>query len=371
MRRSIPGWVIVWAVFGTGIAGVSAQGVRALWGFSADGIFSGAPEQTIAVLQELGCNAVFAENLSPELMPALRKAGIKMYSTVRVFGDHSAWKRYPQLRPINSHGQPVALKYGSGICPTQRWYWPRVLRRVSQQLDAGFDGVWLDFLRFSTHWEEPIPQLEMTCFCDSTLADFSRVTGIVWPPADSLVSDGAVDSLAMVDSIAYGIRHKAAIAAWILNNHRREWRSYKTGVITEFVAQAHATVDKKAGRTLGVFLVPWERSEFGFAILDHIGQDYTQLQQHADVLSPMLYHELCDRPVEWIAKFIEHTTTVASKPIWPIIQSDLGEGHHVGDDEFAAALLGAMDPPSSGVIVFRQQTLMEARQFRILGAAWK
>lgn len=227
----------------------SAQSIHAIWGFAPEGPFSGTPAQTAAALRDNGINAVFVDRLDPALFKTLKASGSKVFTTIQVFGDHAAWTRHPQLRPVNSSGAPLPAKYGSGICPTQRWYWPTILRRVSQKLDAGFDGVWLDFIRFGSYWEDPKPKLEQTCFCDSTLADFSRVTGIV--------------------------------------------------------------------------------------------------------------------------DFVKYTAELTSKPVWPIIQSDLGEEHRVSDEEFAAAVLGALAPPSQGVIIFQQKPLLEARQLLVLRETWK
>lgn len=343
-----------------------AQPTRALWGFEATGAFGGTPQETVAALHELGANAVFSNKLSPELLRALQAANIKVYTTVNVFGDHTLWKRYPHLRPMTSEGELLAPEQGHGLCPTQRWYWPRVLRVLGQRLDAGYDGVWLDFIRFSGFWEEARPKLERTCFCDSTLADFSRTTGIAFPaelPPASL--NASADSTHARDW------DNAAKAAWILANHRSAWRSYTSNVIADFVRQAKETLVKKnANATLGLFVVPWQRDEFNAAILEVLSQDYRKLREHADVFSPMLYHELCSREVEWIARFVVYTARETSKPVWPIIQSDLGKEHRVSDDTFAAAVLSALDPPSQGVIIFNHKALLEAKQTRILGSLW-
>jgi hypothetical protein len=353
----------------------SAQPVHALWGFTADGPFSGTPEQTVTALRYNAINAVFADKMEVALLQKLKAAGLRVFATIQVFGDHSVWKTHPQLRPINSSGVPVPARYGSGFCPTQRWYWPAIIRRVSQKLSAGYDGVWLDFIRFGGLWEQPNPQLEQLCFCDSTLADFSKITGIAIPDsvwqADSLSMHDSLHISAGADSVLAKQRATARKAEWILTNHRNEWTHYKTGVITEFVRQAKAVVAKKPGARLGVFTVPWRRNEYGDAIVQRIGQDYKALAEHVDVISPMLYHELCGRPVEWISGFVKYAARLTSKPVWPIIQSELGEEHRLSDEEFAAAVLTALDPPSQGLIVFRQQPLLDAKQLPVLRAAWQ
>jgi len=352
-----------------------AQQIHALWGFTADGPFSGSTQQTIAALKDNAINAVFVDRLDPALMKTLRASGIKIFSTVQVFGDHSLWKTYPQLRPVNREGELAPAKYGSGICPTQRWYWPTILQKISRKAGAGYDGVWLDFIRFGSFWEEPNPRLQQLCFCDSTLADFSKVTGIAIPAqvaeADTLAADEQNHHSENADTIRMRPMTTAEKAEWILSNHSVEWTKYKTGVITDFVKLAKEEIAKRPEKVLGIFSVPWRRNEFGDAIVTVIGQDYAALRDHVDVFSPMLYHELCGRPLSWIGSFVKHTSNLIKKPVWPIIQTDLGKDHLVTDEEFATAVLNALDPPSKGVIIFRQQTLIEAKQLPTLRAVWK
>ena len=343
-----------------------AQPIRALWGYAPE--TRATLQETVTALKDFGANAVFMNDATPQLMQALRAANIKVYTTLNVFGDHSVWARYPQLRPITSNGYPLATKAGSGICPTQRWYWPRLLRALAQKIDSGYDGVWLDFIRFSGHWEDARPQLEHTCFCDSTLVDFCRATGLVFP-----------EHLENHDSLANGTEGKtvapyapnAAKAAWILSHHRREWRNYLANVITAFAARAKAQMASKPHLVLGAFVVPWQREEFGFAIIDHLGQDYRKLREHVDIFSPMLYHELSGRQTNWIARFVEYTAAETQKPVLPIVQCDLGKEHRVTDDEFAGAILNALDTPSQGVIIFHYPALVEGKQLRILTSAWE
>ncbi|MDZ7269117.1 MAG: putative glycoside hydrolase [candidate division KSB1 bacterium] len=338
--------------------------IHALWGFTPEGPFAGTPKETAAALYQNNINAVFVDTIAPELHQTLKAIGVKIYTTVNVFGSSVLWRRHPQLRPVDRQGNRVAAEPGNGICPTQRSFWPRLLRQIAQKRDAGFDGIWLDFLRFSGHWETPNPELLETCFCDSTLADFERRSGLVIP--ENLPMDTSTDGPAGAKA---GLL--AARANWILTHHRREWMLYKTAVIADFARQAQETIAKKPGVIMGLFAVPWQREEYGRAITNVLGQDYRRLSSHFDVFSPMLYHELCGRPVEWISQFVQYTASETNKPVWPIIQTDLGSGHNVPDDEFSAAVLHALEAPAGGVIIFRQQTLLQAKQLAILRASWQ
>ncbi len=372
-------WGLVF-IFAVDPSHLFAQQIHALSGFTPDEPFGGSPQHTIAALKDNAINAVFVDRMDPALIKTLRASGIKVFTTVQVFGDHSLWKTHPQLRPVNRAGELAPAKYGSGICPTQRWYWPTILQKISRKASAGYDGVWLDFIRFGSFWEEPNPRLQQLCFCDSTLADFAKVSGIAIPEqiaepdtlvADTLAANVQNHNSENADTIRTRPMTIAEKAEWILSNHLAEWTKYKTGVITDFVKLAKEEIAKRPGKLLGIFSVPWRRNEFGDAIVTVIGQDYAALRDYVDVFSPMLYHELCGRPLTWIGSFVKHTSNLTKKPVWPIIQTDLGKDHLVTDEEFATAVLNALDPPSKGVIIFRQQTLIEAKQLPTLRAVWK
>ena len=70
-----------------------AQSTRALWGYEPE--LASSPQEAITSLQELGANAVFMNNVTPQLLQALRAANIKVYTSLNVFGDNSTWARYP------------------------------------------------------------------------------------------------------------------------------------------------------------------------------------------------------------------------------------------------------------------------------------
>ncbi len=367
LRHVLRSCLLAESLFAIILAPAFAQPTRALWGYEPEPASS--PQEAIATLQELGANAVFMNNVTPQLLQALRAANIKVFTSMNVFGDNSAWARYPQLRPVTSNGNLLAAKPGNGICPTQRWYWPRILRSLQQKMDQGYDGVWLDFIRFSGHWEEAKPQLAHTCFCDSTLADFSRFTGVVIPDDLEVREKTANGEETSTDATPHA--SNAVKAAWILSHHRREWRNYLTSVIANFAARAKAQMAAKPQLVLGAFVVPWQREEFGQAMLDYFGQDYRKLCEHIDIFSPMLYHELCNRDTDWVARFVDYTAAETRKPVLPIVQCDFGQEHRVTDDEFAGAILNALDAPSQGVIIFNYKALVEARQMRILTSAWQ
>ena len=354
---------------GTALAQESHLPLRALWGFEPVEEFSGTLEQTVRALQDHLVNAIFVSQIAPELRGALQDSGIKVFTTVNVFGDNSLWKKYPQLRPVDQNGQPLPAEPGNGICPTQRWYWPRIHRDLVKKKEDGFDGLWLDFIRFSGKWEEHNPQFQQNCFCDSTLVDFAKTIGFIYP-VDTIKIVTSFDSVA-VDSFEIQEMTSAQKASFILSRYGSAWSDYKRNTIADFVRQTRAKLGEDPGFILGAFTVPFTREEYGYAITTVLAQDYRRLSDHLDILSPMLYHELCGRSTDWIGEFVKYAANETNKCIVPIIQSDLGEEHRVTDDEFAAAVLTALESPSAGVIIFRQQTLLAARQLRMLKAAWQ
>jgi hypothetical protein len=84
---------------------------------------------------------------------------------------------------------------------------------------------------------------------------------------------------------------------------------------------------------LGIFTVPWTEADFDAHqratsdanVHPAVGQDLTLLASHVDVISPMVYHRMCERPPTWPG---EVTTWVKARAreadgetaVWPIIE---------------------------------------------------
>ena len=87
-------------------------------------------------------------------------------------------KDHPDAAPIGRDGKVCPPPHGwQGICPTHPGYresrmadFRRVLR------DFAIDGVWLDYHHSHASWEQAVPDLPDTCFCQRCLAQFSRET---------------------------------------------------------------------------------------------------------------------------------------------------------------------------------------------------
>jgi hypothetical protein len=119
------------------------------------------------------------------------------------------------------------------------------------------------------------------------------------------------------------------------------------------VAEARKVLERtRPGALLGLFGVPWQLSDFEGAIHSVIGQDYRALGQIVDVLSPMVYHAMCGRPVAWIGQVLQEVHTLSCKPVWPIIQS-VDEPTPLPAEEYGEALDVTLNHPASGgVLVF-------------------
>jgi uncharacterized lipoprotein YddW (UPF0748 family) len=211
-----------------------------------------------------------------------------------------------------------------------------------RELVAGHDvdGVWLDFIRWPCHWEVSEPYLPQTSFDAATVRRFRRELDIDLP-------DGPVP----------------AVAETILTRHASAWAAWRCDQITLWVGHARSAVDQiRPGLTLGLFGVPWRLSDWDGAIRNVIGQDYAALGVHVDVFSPMVYHRMCGRSLEWIAQVTEEVSALSGKPVWPIVQS-VDQPDHLSAQEYKHALETALeDPASDGAVVFTLEgALAEAK----------
>lgn len=310
--------------------------VKAVYGVRSDlPIFAGkSPAELADSLQSWGVNAVFGGYEDSNLVGELHRRGIRVFAEIGLFVGADLWERFPWARPIKADGKPLEkIEWYAGVNPAVPEVQEYRLRQLEHLLRAyPVDGVWLDFIRWPAKWERPDPILPETSFDPFTTDLFSKTTGIQIP-----------GNLVDIPSRA----------AWVLQNHRREWTAFRCDVIRDFVARARAVCDSvREGVLLGAFIVPWTDRDFDGALTRVVGQDLPTLGPLLDVISPMVYHRLCGREVAWIEDVSGWQHRASGRPVWPIVQS-VDEPEPIAPGEFEEALRAALRAEGSeGVIVF-------------------
>ena len=98
-----------------------------------------------------------------------------------------------------------------------------------------------------------------------------------------------------------------------------------------------------------------------------VAQDYRALADYIDVVSPMVYHRMCGRPVSWVGEITAHLSALTERPVWPIIQA-VDHPDVLPAEEYARALDTAMQPPAAGVIVFTLKGMLEGGRLAVTQA---
>ena len=78
------------------------------------------------------------------------------------------------------------------------------------------DGIWLDYHHSHASWEQAVPNLPDTCFCERCVARFSTDTGIRLP------SESAVQ-----------------LSRRLLGEHRQTWTQWRCDLFTDWVREFH------------------------------------------------------------------------------------------------------------------------------------
>jgi hypothetical protein len=251
-----------------------------------------------------------------------------------VFTGKELLEQFPDAEPIEANGKATNKEWYMGLCPTHTGVRRKNLERIRTLLDLDINGVWLDFIRYPTKWEESEPIIMDTCYCDRCMALFSEFVG---EDIDKKPSDRA--------------KHIRA-------NFYNEWTRFKTEQISSFVQQVKNMLYKESpGMKLGLFAIPWDENEHNGAIKNILGQNHKQLSEYVDIFSPMLYHEMCGKDVGWIKEKVEYFDKF-NVPLLPLIQTE-EKYTGVNLEEFRTSLELASESPSSGVCVFFLDDLMK------------
>lgn len=314
---------------------------KALYGFSkSHPLVKDKPDGEILIwLKDMGVNAVFCRHRDRTFIGRLHKAGIKVYVGYSVFVGEELWQKYPSSRPLTAKGKPLKkYKWYAGVNPTVKEIRQQKLEGIRSLIEETvIDGIWLDFIRWPCHWEVPAPEILQTSFDEFTIKKFAVDNGLTV----LLKSDNTT-----------------LLADKILTEHLDQWTRWKCCQITSFVAEARKIVDaSKREILLGAFTVPWADSDYGGAIKTIIGQDYEALGKHLDVVSPMVYHRLCNRSVDWIGDVTGKITGKVGCSTWPIIQ--LADEHvRIPSRELKKAMKTVLTAQgSTGIILFSMRDL--------------
>ncbi|MDO8585672.1 MAG: hypothetical protein Q7T82_01405 [Armatimonadota bacterium] len=297
--------------------------------------FKGKSHAEVArLLKEMGIDAVCSVPEDRGLIRQLHLAGIKVYAEMGMFaGKH--WESHPESRPIKADGQPGGEPEPGycGVCPNQDWLRKEILEKVSLKFQHyEYDGLWLDFIRYPGKWEQKKPALEDLCFCNACLEKFAKAKDVRYPAK---------------------LKTNVEKAQWILANHRQEWVEFKCQSVTDFVGQIKATIVQLSHEAiLGIFSVPWTREDFDGAMLNVLGQDIQALAKHVDVFSPMVYHEMCHRPLKWVEDHTNYVWENTDRRVWPIVQVCDEPVVMTAEDVFRTLNAGLDAYGSSGVMMF-------------------
>ena len=322
-------------------------------GIVVRGIYGGVPTQIFdrgKTPEDFGVNAIWigSGSVSGELVASLKAKtrGLKIFAEFNTMHESSYVKDHPEARPIGVDGEVSPAPDGwQGVCPTHPGYRRNRMEAFRQVLRAAaIDGIWLDYHHAHASWEQAVPKLPDTCFCDGCLSQFQKATS-------ASLSDGPT----------------AERARRIIDHHKSAWVQWRCDVFTDWVREFREILDQeRPGVLLGTFHCPWSESEHDHALRAKLAIDLKAQARYLDVFSIMPYHARfghaadpawISRQTAWLGKIlgIEGRPDERTK-IWPIVQlSDWGET--VPASQVGEVLDHGTRAPATGVMVFVWGTL--------------
>ncbi len=264
----------------------------------------------LGALRDYGVNALLTESdrYDEAAIGAVHDVGLRFYAGISCFSDHatnfSQLVERPELWPVLETGEPrPQMEWYVGITPTDRRQQRQVLSTIhTVAATYPVDGLFLDFVRWPVHWEVELrpdrPRPPDSGFDPGTLTIFEHATGVRLPP----------------DSVPVRTR-----AGWIRERYLREWVEFKCKVVSDFVGEARTLFKNvRQDAQLGLFIVP----DVDGRTEALTGQRLRDLAPLADLISPMLYHNILLRPPSWIGEALPAIVQVAGRKTLPVVQVD-------------------------------------------------
>ena len=294
----------------------------------------------------LGMNAVFVRSISlnQDFFNTAKEQGVKVFVEFPTLNGKEYLQDHPEAWPINEKGEQAApADWFMGICPTHQGFKEYRANQLKEILNNyQVDGIFLDYVHWHAQFETKAPILPETCFCDRCTGDFGKEIQKEIP--------------------GESIPEKAS---WILANQDKEWRNWRASILNGWVEDlGKILTEQQPEAKLGVFYCSWYPTDYDSALYRILGIDPAALAERADVLSPMLFHQMKDRKTTWVGEHIAwlgkltETEKTKNTLIWPIVQAHNNPGI-VSPEEFEAVMKEGMKAPSSGIMMFSDQSLVE------------
>jgi hypothetical protein len=297
-------------------------------------------------LASFGINAIFTESESyrDDLITLAHQLGLHWFGGIACFHNNQLLQDRPELWPLDETGKRrPQMEWYIGVTPTFDDYNASRLELAEHLVRAhDLDGFILDFIRWPIHWEIELRPGAVrplqSSFDPHTLARFQAETGIELPS---------------------NLTDIPGCAAWIRDYHPVEWRDFKCRVITDFVRQAATQLRTARGSdlTLGLYALPLPSESLELIA----GQRLHDLALLVDVIAPMAYHAILQRPARWVGEIIQNIASSIPNQVLPVLQVDSAEGAETGADwgpaipvrEWEEVLRLTLDSPSTcGLIAF-------------------
>jgi len=251
----------------------------------------------------------------------------------------------PGLAAINRNGEEAAEEWVEFVCPSREEYRQQVVARARQIVrDHQPNGISIDFIRHFVYWEKVYPDrnpasLPVSCFDSACLNHFQAESGVSIPEELNSIPDRA---------------------DWILNNHGEVWTTWRCQLITSMAESiAEAAREEKPDILVNIHLVPWAREDFNGATQKVAGQDIKALSHVTDYLSPMTYAHMVKQTPSWVHHIVEDVFMQTGGTVLPSIQ--VGKAYLETEfdlEEFRETVKAALQPPSSGVIIWSWERLV-------------
>lgn len=330
------------------------------------GIYGGVPTQLFdrgGTLADYGVNAIFlgSGGVTAEVLALLKGQGARVFAEFNTMHEAGYLKEHPDAAPVGVDGRVSPPPDGwQGVCPTHAGYRQYRMGAFRVVLERhAVDGIWLDYHHSHASWEQAVPNLPDTCFCERCIARFTEETGVRLPvePAEKR-------------------------SQRLLGEHQEAWTRWRCGLFTDWIREFRSILEKtRPAALLGTFHCPWTDTEHDGALRRKLAIDLKAQARYIDVFSIMPYHARfghatdpawISRQTAWLGRHLGITGAAGERhKIWPIVQlSDWGET--VPAAQVREVLDHGARLPATGVMAFAWGSLHgETEKVEAMGAFYR
>ena len=263
--------------------------------------------------------------------------GVKIEVLFNCFEGKELQEKFPQSKMVEVEEKDINSANYYPVSPANLEVREFLLEELKKISHLKVDTIWLENLHFATKWWVVEPEILDTDYSHETLAKFEEYIG------ESIEGSNLEEKYLHIDGSYY-----------------HEWLMFKTAFINDFISSAKEVLNPQDIK-VGVFLTPWEETDYRAGIKRILGQDHGMIVDLADRVALYMPYHAMEKDIEWVKAKLQYFWHLGKKFVSVVDVSTRSD--HSSLDQVLPLL---QQSPSEGYLIDNFEKVDSSKQSDLL-----